>query len=286
MTEFLCQEHEPISQKHMTIETYRRYRRILKTTPFKGKYAPYSWGELPQVLDIAWLPYSQMFKEFSQELANVLNALTGYAHQLAAWRDLLAPMSQQQQLSAAVDFIDPVATVALNLPYVIRSRFIFASAHLCHQANFAKQGASWKDEFPLDGEVWFDAADRYGRAWKRYNSFKARLEKVGAKDYQTATHDFRNAYNHRFSPRIVLGISNLVTRQVNKATGAVSYGFGKTSALTLPHIVGLLEVQCQHAHRAFESFQQLVREHEAAICIHNTASLASVKKASVRASSV
>ena len=100
VTEFLCQEHEPI-EKHMTIETYRRYRRILKATPVKGKYAPYSWGELPQVLDIAWLPYSQMFKEFSQELANVLNSLTGYTHQLAAWRDLLEPMSQQQQLSAA-----------------------------------------------------------------------------------------------------------------------------------------------------------------------------------------
>lgn len=250
---------------------------MLESTPFKGKYAPYEWGALPQALHMVWLPYSQMFNEFSGELANALNELVGYTHQLAAWRDLLAPMAQQQQLDAAVDFVDPVATVALNLPYVIRSRFIFASAHLCHQANRAKQGAIWKDEFPLDGEVWFDAADKYGKAWKRYNTFKTRLEKVGAKDYQAATHDFRNAYNHRFSPRIVLGISNLVTRQVNKATGAVTYGFGETPALTLPHIVEHLEIQCDRAHRTFESFQKLVREHEAAIRLHNTASLASVK---------
>ncbi|WP_444632831.1 hypothetical protein [Cupriavidus oxalaticus] len=270
----------------MTIETYRRYRRLLKTIPFKGKYAPYGWGELPQTLCIAWLPYSQMFDEFSRELANALNGLANYTHQLAAWRDLLAPMDQQRQLDAAVDFIDPVATVALNLPYVIRSRFIFASAHLCHQANHAKQGATWKDEFPLDGEVWFDAADKYGKPWKRYSTFKARLEKVGAKDYQTATHDFRNAYNHRFSPRIVIGISNLVTRRVNKATGSVSYGFGETPALTLLRVVELLETQCDRAHRAFESFQQLVREHEAAIRGDNTASLASIEKASGRTSGV
>lgn len=270
----------------MTIETYRRYRRILKTLPFKGKYAPYNWGELPQTLHMTWLPYSQMFDEFSRELANAINELTNYTHQLAAWRDLLAPMDHQQQLDAAVDFIDPVATVALNLPYVIRSRFIFASAHLCHQANHAKERAVWKDEFPLDGEVWFDAADKYGKAWKRYNAFKTRLEKVGAKNYQTATHDFRNAYNHRFSPRIVLGISNLVTRRVNKVTGTVSYGFGQTPALTLPRIVDLLEDQCRQASRTFESFQQLVREHEAAICAHNTASLATIESTSARQSGV
>ncbi len=263
----------------MTIETYRRYRRILKITPFKGKFAPYNWGGLPQTLYITWAPYSQMFDEFSRELANALNSLTNYTHQLAAWRDLLALMDQQQQLDASVDFVDPVATVALNLPYVIRSRFIFASAHLCHQANHAKQGPTWKDDLPLDGEVWFDAADKRGKTWQRYNTFKVRLEKVGAKDYQTATHDFRNAYNHRFSPRIVLGVSNLVTRRVNTSTGTVTYAFGETPALSLSHIVGLLEEQCQRAYRAFEAFQKLVKEHEAAINVHNTASLATTVKA-------
>lgn len=262
----------------MTIERYRQYRRVLKATPFKGKIVEYDWGDFPQSLYIIWLPYSQMFDEFSRELANALNALTRYTHQLTAWRDLLAPMTQQQQLDATVDFIDPLATVAINLPYVIRSRFIFAAAHLCHQANRATQKTTWKDEFPLDGEVWFEAADKHGKGWKRYNIFKTRLEKVGAKDYQQGTHDFRNAYNHRFSPRIVLGTSQLVTRRVDKANGAVSYGFGGTSALTLPHVVSLLEAQCQRCYQAFDAFQQLVREHEVAIKIHNTASLEAIKQ--------
>jgi hypothetical protein len=262
----------------MTIETYRRYRRTLKSTPYKGVLAPYDWGGLPKSLHITWAPYSQMFDEFSRELANALNELTRYTHQLTAWRDLLTPMSQHQQLDAAVDFVDPVATVALNLPYVIRSRFIFASAHLCHQANRAKQGATWKDDLPLDGDVWFEAADRHGKPWKRYNTFKVRLEKIGSKDYQTGTNDFRNSYNHRFSPRIVLGLSNLVTRRVNTTTGAVTYAFGETPALSLLQVVGLLEEQCQRAYRAFEAFQQLVKEHEAAISAHNTASLAAIEK--------
>jgi hypothetical protein len=262
----------------MTIERYRQYRRALKATSFNGKFVQDEWGRLPQSLHITWMPYSQMFDEFSSELANTLNVLTRYTHQLTAWRDLLAPMGQQQQLDAAVDFINPLATVAINLPYVIRSRFIFSAAHLCHQAHRAKQGSAWKDEFPLDGEVWFGAADMHGKGWKRYNNFKTRLEKVGARDYQQGTHDFRNAYNHRFSPRIVLGISQVVTRRVDKANGTVSYGFGGTPALTLPHVVSLLEAQCQHCYRAFDAFQQLVREHETAIRIHNTASLEAIKQ--------
>lgn len=262
----------------MTIERYRQYRRLLKATPFNGKFVQYHWGALPQPLHITWIAYSQMFDEFSSELANTLNALTRYTHQLTAWRGLLTPMGKQQQLDAAVDFIDPVATVAINLPYVIRSRFIFAAAHLCHQANRAKQGSAWRDEFPLDGKVWFDAADKHGKGWKRYNNFKTRLEKIGAKDYQQGTRDFRNAYNHRFSPLIVLGISQVVTRRVDKANGTVSYGFGGAPALTLPHVVSLLEAQCQHCYRAFDAFQQLVREHESAIRTHNTASLEAIKQ--------
>lgn len=257
----------------MTIERYRQYKRALKATPFKGKFVEYGRDALPRPLHITWMPYSQMFDEFSREIANAVNALTQYTHRLAAWRDVLAPMNQKQHLDATMEFIDPLATIALNLLYVIRSRFIFATAHLCHQANRARQGAAWSDEFPLDDEVWLKISNTYGKGWRHYNSLKTRMEKVGAKDYQRATHDFRNAYNHRFSPQIVLGMSQIVTRHVDRSTGAVSYGFGGAPALTLPYVVDLLEVQCQHCYRSFDVFQKLVREHEAAIAAHNAKAL-------------
>lgn len=261
----------------MTIERYRQYRRVLKVTPVKGKSVEYNWGGLPNPLYVGWMAYSQMFDEFSRELANALNTLTRYTHQLTAWRDLLAGMEAQQQLDAAVEFIDPLATVAITLPYVIKSRFIFAAAHLCHQASRSKQGSAWKDEFPLDSEIWFETADQHGKGWKRYNTFKTRLERINAKDYQRDTHDFRHTYNHRFSPRVVIGVSQVVTRHVDKSSGRVSYGFGGTPALTLPHVVSLLEAQCQQCYLAFDAFQQLVREHETAIGIHNKASLEAMK---------
>lgn len=248
----------------MSIETYRQYRRILKKNPFNGKFMEYNWGELPEIVDVMWMPYIQMFNEFSRELANVVNEFTRYTHQLAAWRDLLAPLDDRKKMNAILEFINPVATVAINLPYVIRSRFIFATAHLSHQANRAKLGTAWEDTFPLDAEVFFDAADAHAKGWRRYKTLKKRMEGIGAKGYKQATNDFRNAYNHRFSPRIEVGITQVVTRHA-KPDGSVSYGFGGVYPLPLTSIVTLLEAQCQYCYQTFEAFKLLIKEHEEAI---------------------
>jgi len=73
----------------MSIEQYRRYRRALKSTPFSGRHMEYAWGGLPEKLNIGWMPYSEMFDEFSRELANAINQLTDYAHRLKAWSGLV-----------------------------------------------------------------------------------------------------------------------------------------------------------------------------------------------------
>ena len=225
---------------------------------------PYEWGNLPPTLPFAWAAYSGMFQEFSQELANIVNDLTHYTHQLKGWRDLVHALNDKARMDVAIEFIEPLGTLALNLPYVIRSRFIFAAAHLCHQAGRTKV-KGWKDDLPLDEEIYFLQADKAGKPWKQYGKFKLKLERVGNKTYQAKTHDFRNRYNHRFSPRIVMGLTGLVTRRINPASNTVSYGFGGIGPLTLDLIVELLEQQCRYCYAAFEAFQKLVQEHEAAI---------------------
>lgn len=255
----------------MSIYRYRQYRRILKATPFKGKFMPYGWGSLPKSLPFSWMAYFEMFEEFSREIANIVNDLGRYTHQLTAWRDVVARLDDDGKMSVANEFVDPLATIALNLPYVIRSRYIFAVAHLCHQANHVKQLKSWKDDLPLDDKIYFAQADAYGAHWKRYKKLKRSLEHIGAKDYQAATVNFRNTYNHRFSPRIIIGQTQIITRHVDPKTKKVSYGYGGTNPLTLEVVVKLLEQQCSYCYMAFEDFQKLVKEHEATI----SASLAS-----------
>lgn len=249
----------------MSIALYRTYRRTLKATPFIGRYMPYDWADLPNPLSAQWMAYSQMLDEFARELANTINAFTNDVHRLRAWATVLEPLSAKRQLAATHEFVDTLATNALNLPYVVKGRFGFAAAHLCHQANMLKQGASWTDDLPLDHDIYPHVGDRYGKPWPSYKPLKQALDAIGAGAFREGTGDFRNAYNHRFSPRFVVGMTQLVTRIVDEETGRVSYGFGGREPLDLAATVALLEVEQDYFYAAFASFQQLVREHAAAI---------------------
>lgn len=63
---------------------------------------------------------------------------------LSAWRDVVNKLDDKGKFDVAIEFVEPLATIALNLPYVIRSRFIFATAHLSHQAGMAAMEKSAK----------------------------------------------------------------------------------------------------------------------------------------------
>ncbi len=248
----------------MTIELYKQYWRTREAQPSSGRMMPRDWGSLPDPLSPLWMPYAFMFQEFYREMANAINAFTINVDRLASWAVVAAPLSDEQKMYVSHEFVDTLATNAVNAPYVLRSRLIFATAHLCHQANRTKQ-ATWVDDLPLDGEIYFEAADRFGAPWRHYNKLKRRMEAIGGRDFQAETHDFRNAYNHRFSPHFIFGIANFVVRNVDPMTHAVSYGFGGTPALELPQVVALLTHERDRIYSAFEAFQALVREHEDAI---------------------
>jgi hypothetical protein len=250
----------------MLVEKYRDYRAGLSDT-FAEPTVGYNWSNLPNPLNAIWMPYGLMLDEFSREIANSINELTDYTWRLRAWSRIVSSLTDQEKLDLTHEFIEPIATLAINLPFVIRSRFIFAAAHLCYQANRSR--ASWRDDFPLDRDIQFDAADRYGAAWRSYRSFKLRLERISDKGFQEATRDFRNAYNHRFSSRFVIGTTKFVTRHENLQTKQTSYSFGYLPPFELDFVADLLALQCRGSIAAFEAFQKLIGEHEASIARNN-----------------
>jgi hypothetical protein len=250
----------------MNIELYRRYLVAFEATPWDGQMMPYHWGQLPKSLHFRWAAYSMMFDEFSAEISNGVNQLSGYVHRLKAWSAVISSMKDEQEvMDATHEFIEPISTVSLTLPYVIRSRFIFAIAHLCHQANRSLEGAAWKDDLPLDYEILFPVADACGRNWPSYAACRRLLERINDKKFQKDTHDFRHAYNHRFSPHVVVGMSQIVTRQVDPDSKRVGYAFGGIPPLKLDFVADLLTEQCKRCYAAHGAFQKLVREHEISI---------------------
>ena len=75
---------------------------------------------------------------------------------------------------------------------------------------------------------------------------------------------YRQPVNHRFSPRIEVGLTGL-TRRVLLPNGQVAYSFGATYPLTLAHIVEQLTKELDACYAAFDQFKALVGEHEEAI---------------------
>ncbi|MCA1479849.1 hypothetical protein [Bradyrhizobium sp. NBAIM08] len=136
----------------MSVEVYEKYSKALEATGWDCDFAQYNWN-LPRELEAISLSYGMMLSEFAREIANSLNDLINHTRRLRAWNVVVAPMIDPEKIDTVHEFIDSVAIIGLNLPAVIRSRFAFAAAHLCHQANRALDGGGWKDDLRMDHQI-------------------------------------------------------------------------------------------------------------------------------------
>jgi hypothetical protein len=245
---------------------YSAYLGVIDTVPIVGPFADYGWGNLPDRLSGVWLVYGQMFDEFARELPNTINQLVSKEQRLGAWEIVVADLDPDAFNNVLYEFIEPVATIALNLPVVIRDRIVFATAHLIHQANQALGFADWRDDLPTDREVKRRDLEKRGHRWSAMPELLDTLDRLAAQaDYDAQTGNFRNRYHHRFSPRIGIGITGLVTRIVEPQTKKISYAIGGAEPLSLAQIRAFLGQQIAHAHEAYGAFKALVREFENAI---------------------
>jgi hypothetical protein len=251
-------------QSELCIRLYTEFRAALDATPIEGQFMPYDWQNLPNPLDFIWMPYAQMLDEYARELANIINDLTRCVRRLRAWATVISPLSDEERMEAKHEFIGALGTVALGLPYAIKSRFAYAAAHLCHQANRTKDLNSWKDEFPNKRALYLNDIERMCAPWKKFRAFKQRVEAIAGSAFKEGSDDFRHAYNHRFSAHFVLGMTSTVSRNEDES-GAISYSFGGSGPLDIAKMADLLKIERDHCYEAFCAFQVLVREHEAAI---------------------
>ena len=76
-----------------------------------------------------------MLGEYATELASIVNGLTNHMYRLRAWYEIISELVSDDRLAVSHDFLDTLSTLALVQPSAVKSRFDFASGHLCHQAN-------------------------------------------------------------------------------------------------------------------------------------------------------
>ncbi|MFK4259522.1 hypothetical protein [Agrobacterium tumefaciens] len=181
---------------------------------------------------------------------------------MRAWDEIISELDNDDRLAVSHEFLDALGTVALGQPYAIKSRFAFASGHLCHQANRVRQSKVWVDDFS-EKNLYLNDIQPYGTGWRKFSAFKVRVEAIAGSSFKAESDDFRNAYNHGFSSRFLLGITSTVRHTVKD--GKVRYEFGGNEPLEISKVAGLLEIERDLCYRAFDAFIKLVAEQTAAI---------------------
>ena len=263
---------------YMHLELYRRFVDLRATADTVGKLMPYDWTAMPKQLNPMWMVYSEMLDDFARELANSINAFTLNVRRLSAWETLMTSLDEEEKGEVLHEFIEPSATLCLLTPYVLRSRLVFATAHLCHQVNLTRE-ANWPESsLPMDDKIWMDSADRQGARWRKYNRLKTCIEAIGGRQLRQATADFRNTFTHRFSPRVGTGTTNFVTRHFDSATGKAHYSFGGTEPLDVKRLTALLVAGLDRCYAAFAAFRALVCEQVAYVIEKNAEMVATIDR--------
>ncbi|KAA1184376.1 hypothetical protein FP026_03015 [Rhizobium tropici] len=250
---------------------YRTYlRKIEPCTPFM----PYKWFKPPQTIRLdaefgrQQMVYRDQADDAARDLANGINHLIGLTMRLEAWQAVLEGLDLSQKSDLLHEFVQDLASAGLLAPYTLKQRCYFAIAHLSHQANCVQQGEQWSDDFvtlPEDWEIDEKVAARLTkpcRSWKRL--IKA-LNKVDVGDYKTATGDFRSKHTHRFTPRVELGMTQMMKRLPSKNAGKPCYGMGGSDPIKLETVVHELKTQCVSLSKCYREFQALVGEQSTAL---------------------
>lgn len=244
------------------INVYKEFWNTLKENQRPLDLLEYDWIRLPSSIPIEWMAYSQYLNEHAQELANSINQLAITTRKLSIWQKLLETHNEDENIYIVNEFIEPLVTLCLNLPYVIRGRFIFSVAHLSHQANM-KKISNWKDNLVNDRSIDFKVMEKTSKEWGTYPEFRSSLSLLSDTEFSDQVYDFRNKYHHRYPPKVEFGQIQMVSR--NMENGKINYGFGYIEPLQISKIVPLLESQHVAAYKSFRKYQVLVNEQISAI---------------------
>lgn len=223
-----------------------------------GRIAPHNKYEFQNALPGLLLPYCTMLDEHHTELSNSINTFLRYIYNIESWKCVIDGCENNLKWNILIEFVIPFTTLAINMPYVIRNRFIYSISHLCHQSNLIKK-SKWIDDFPLEMDINFGVADKYCSCWKNYNVLKRLLENINNKEYQDITKEFRNKYNHRYPIRIEIGLTEFVKRRVGN-NGSVHYALGYTRPLEIDQLLPALNAQHKNCLDTFEQYQKLIHE--------------------------
>ncbi|MFZ2725855.1 MAG: hypothetical protein WAX77_06375 [Methylococcaceae bacterium] len=192
---------------------YEKYRYHFSTGEIKPIFAPYSevypWSNMSFEL----YNYYLFLKISHQPIANEINRLYYRLAQISAWDKTLKdyPISEEKHL-LLLEFVKPITDSAIELPFVLRSRFIYFLSHLSHQANLLTNNDWDETKLPEDKNIDFKIMQRMSKNWGGYNKFISYFNQINNDEFIDTTKNYRNKNQHRLPPNLEEGYSTFINR--------------------------------------------------------------------------
>lgn len=197
-----------------------------------------------------WLLYHLHSLDFVREIVLSLNRFRYYVARLSGWCEVIKSYSDKDKLDVLVDFIYPLAIIAIDYPYKIRNRIIYSVCYLCYFSNHLLKNNPTK-RLPADGSIDYKIFKSIAIGWINFNELDNALAAMNNESFREKTNNFRNAEHHTIPPAIEMGQTRLL-RRISSEKGKQTYSLGGQPPLALNVIVGLLEEEHRHAVHAFK----------------------------------
>lgn len=262
-----------IEDKEFLLAQYSEFLDALnKITVSEVELKHFQYGWIPSVSNkINWFIYNEYLRESANSLANLGNEFLNMILELEAWNEVYSKHHNIEVRFALIShFIRKISTLTLNLPSVMRDRLLYSSAHLCHQFNRRTEHSWSEDKLPMIEKYISIDHVKCPKFPDLANDLYVRIKAVNSLEYQNATLNFRNLYQHRLPPYISLGIVSIIQRTVPEnlaakdskgqkvTTNKRTYRVANMPPLDLKDCSKWLRVEYHSAHQAYESFQQLI----------------------------
>lgn len=249
--------------KEQYLEVHSRFYDLLqKEELLLDKYLPYKEYEIPSSYASggSWMVFHLMASDFIRELLNEINQFCSILRNLAAWEEVLKNYSENMKFNILIEILDPILITALNTPYAIKNRFIYASVMLLHETaillnrnvkciKFSEENITLKTL--KDFKCLFNKQE-----WKSVSPFLDRVNRIHSKQYRKNTKDFRHKYHHRLPPKIEIGLPSSVTCTANEMS--IKYIVGGEVPLSISKILSSLQLEHESCIKAFKSFWLLL----------------------------
>lgn len=237
---------------------------------------------------LKWGPLGQeVVLEELRELTNQLNAWLSALRRWHAWQMVTCSMGEDDRWQVEHEFVTLLATYCLFQPCALRDALTLVITNGLHQLLKALDPA-YTGRLPLDRDPWgapsFHTRRRKERQLSellgRFPAGKALLAdlcRLDDKATREATSDFRNRASHSIAPHFSVGVTQIVTRSIERAERleaqgdgtvqlvpvpgqtSVCYSVGGSGPLDMEQMRQLSVAQFEIAVRCLEQYQGLLR---------------------------